>query len=76
MPEIPDDGYGAWFEVQIHVDAEHSVTLTLQDAEAKVASNSTAAFYSAGVYVVDLQYANVDNVKIWRALRTQHNIPT
>ena len=75
LPEVDDDGYGAWYEVQINCDGTYSVELTLEDAEAKVASNTFVSL-SAGVFVLDLQYTAVNGVKVWRLLRTQATLPT
>ena len=69
LPEIEDDGYGAWYEIQTRVLAEYSLTLNKPEG-VKVAQNGIVQF-GAGVIVLDLQYADVDDVKIWRAFETQ-----
>lgn len=69
LPEIQDDGYGAWFEMQLRQKA-NAYSLTLVPPEGvKVASN-TLANLNQGVNVLDLQYSDVDDVQVWRALNT------
>lgn len=74
LPTIPDDGYGAWFELQLNISGARSLTLTLQDANAHVASNSAANLSANAVNVLDLQYSNVAGTKIWRAINTRSSL--
>lgn len=71
LAAIEDDGYGAWFEMQIRTNAGYSVTLEPPEG-VKVASNTLMNMGSC-VNTLDLQYTDVDDVKIWRAMNTQSN---
>lgn len=73
LPEINDDGHGAWFEIQMNYSATWSCTL-LPPTGVKIGTATTQA-QSAGVNVIDLQYTDVDGVKIWTLLNTHSNIP-
>ena len=75
VPAVPDDGYGAWFEIQMRFDGAHSVTLVPMDTTVKVGTAQTQSI-SAGINVIDLTYAAVNGVKMWTLLNTHTNIPT
>lgn len=75
LPVVPDDGYGAWFEIQMQFNSGHSVTLLPEDSTVKVGTTSTQA-QTAGINVIDLQYADVNGEKIWTLLNTHTNLPT
>lgn len=74
LPEIADDGHGAWFEIQMRYNGSYSCTL-LPPTGVKIGTATTQA-QSAGMNTIDLQYTNVDNVKMWTLLNTHSNIPT
>lgn len=73
LPEIADDGHGAWFEIQMNYKNTYSCTL-LPPAGVKIGTATTQA-QSTGVNVIDLQYTDVDGVKIWTLLNTHSNVP-
>jgi len=75
LPVVPDDGYGAWFEIQMQFNSGHSVTLLPEDSTIKVGTTSTQA-QTAGINVIDLQYADVNGLKVWTLLNTHTNLPT
>ena len=75
LPTVPDDGYGAWFEIQMRFSGSHSITLLPQDNTVKIGTANTQG-QTAGINVVDLTYSNVDGIKIWTLLNTHTNIPT
>ncbi len=74
LPEIPDDGYGAWFEIQMKQKAAYSLTLNVP-AGVSVATNSVVNIVE-GVNVLDLIYADVGDAKVWRGINTQNHLPT
>ena len=75
LPAVPDDGYGAWFEIQMQFSGSSSITLLPPDATVKIGTASTQG-QTAGINVVDLTYSDVNGVKIWTLLNTHTNIPT
>lgn len=54
LPDIIDDKYGAWFEVQTTFDAEHSITLIAPDGV--TISKDMTITPKAGVNVINAQY--------------------
>lgn len=74
LPEVDDEGYGAWFEIQLRYNASYSVTL-LPPEGVKIGTVSTQA-QTAGINVIDLQYTGVGGVKMWSLLNTHSNIPS
>ena len=75
LPEVPNDGYGAWFEIQMQFSGSSSITLLPPDATVKIGTANTQA-QTVGINVVDLTYSDVNGVKIWTLLNTHTNIPT
>ena len=75
LPEVPDDGYGAWFEIQMQYSTTYSVTLLPADNTVKIGTTSTQA-QTEGINVIDLQYADVNGVKMWTLLNTHTNLPS
>lgn len=73
VPEITDDGHGAWYEIQMNYSATFSCTL-LPPTGVKVGTAQTQA-QTAGINVIDLQYTDVNGVKLWTLLNTHSNIP-
>lgn len=74
LPEIEDDGHGAWFEVQTRYTGSFSCTLTPPEG-VKVGSTSTQS-QTGGMNVIDLHYTNVNGYKMWTLLNTHTNLPT
>ncbi|MBO4926081.1 MAG: collagen-like protein [Clostridia bacterium] len=74
LPAVPDDGYGAWFEIQLRFDANRSVTLLPPDNTVKVGAANTQGL-TAGINVLDMTFSQVDGVKLWTLLNTHTNIP-
>lgn len=72
LPDVPDDGYGAWFEVQMRYQASYSMTLTPESADVKAATDATQS-QTAGVNIIDLHYASVADAKLWRMVNTHSN---
>ena len=73
LPEIPEDGYGAWFEIQLRYKDTYSCTL-LPPEGVKIGTASTQA-QSGGINTIDLQYTAVGGVQMWTLLNTHSNIP-
>lgn len=74
LPEIDDDGHGAWFEIQMRYNGSYSCTLVPPTSDVKVGTVTTHS-QTAGVNVVDLHYANVNGAKVWSLINTHSNIP-
>lgn len=74
LPEIPDDGHGAWYEIRLRHSGSFSSTLTVPEGVV-VATQHTQA-ETKGFNMVDLHYQAIDGVKIWRFLNTHSTIPT
>ena len=72
LPEIPNDGYGAWFEIQVRALGAFSITPEKPE-DVQMASN-TLAWTAAGIYYLDFHYADVAGLKIWRCVRPSFNI--
>lgn len=75
LPEVPDDGYGAWFEIQMQYSKEVSTTLLPTDPTVVIGTATTQA-QTAGINVIDLQYSGINEVKMWTLLNTHSNLPT
>lgn len=75
LPVVDDDGYGAWFEIQMRYSGSFSTTLTPPDSSVKIGTAQTQA-QTAGINVLDLQYSDVCGAKLWTLLNTHSNIPT
>lgn len=67
-PAIPEDGYGAWFEIQTRMDGKYSVTLTLPEGVTAGTTNTQA--FDAGLNVIDLHYVSVAGAKTWQLINT------
>ena len=74
LPEVVDDGYGAWFEIQLRYSGSFSCTL-LPPEGVQIGTVSTQS-QTAGINVIDLQYTGVGGVAMWSLLNTHSNIPT
>lgn len=75
LPEVPDDGYGAWFEIQMRYSKQVSTTLVPSDSTVVIGTAQTQN-QTAGINVIDLQYSDVNGVKMWTLLNTHSNLPT
>lgn len=73
LPEVADDGHGAWFEIQMRYNGSYSVTLIPPEG-VKIGTAQTQA-QTAGVNTIDLQYTDAGDVKMWTLLNTHSNIP-
>lgn len=73
LPEIEDDGHGAWFEIRLRHSGSFSSTLIVPEG-VKVATEHTRA-ETAGFNMVDLHYNSIDGVKMWRFMNTHSTIP-
>ena len=73
LPVIPEDGHGAWYEIQMRYNGSYSMTL-LPPEGVKIGTAQTQA-QTEGINTVDLQYTAVGGVKMWTLLNTHANIP-
>ena len=73
LPEVPDDGHGAWYEIQMRYNASYSCTL-LPPTGVKIGTATTQG-QTAGMNTIDLQYTSAGDVKLWTLLNTHANIP-
>lgn len=73
LPEIEDDGHGAWFEIRLRHAGSYSSTLVPPEG-VKVATEHTQA-ETAGFNMVDLHYTAIDGVKLWRFMNTHSSVP-
>ena len=74
LPDVADDGHGAWFEIQMRYSGSFSCTL-LPPEGVKIGTAQTQA-QAAGMNTIDLQYTDAGDVKMWTLLNTHSNIPT
>ena len=72
LPDIPEDGYGAWYEVQMRYQGAYSMTLTPESSDVRAATDATQS-QTGGVNIVDLHFADVAGAKIWRMVNTHSN---
>ena len=72
LPEIEENGYGAWYEIQMRYAGTYSCTLTLPEG-VKVGTTATQA-QTAGINVIDLHYVSVDGAKTWQLINTHTNL--
>ena len=75
LPEVPDDGYGAWFEIQMQYSKQVSTTLLPTDNTVVIGTAQTQG-QTAWINVIDLQYSDVNDVKMWTLLNTHSNLPS
>lgn len=74
LPEVLNDGYGCWFEIQTQFSGSFSVTLTPTDTDVKIGTATTQGL-TAGINVLDLTYADINDIKVWTLLNTHSNLP-
>lgn len=72
LPDIPEDGYGAWVEFQLRYNGTYSTTLIPPADDVKAAKDSTPA-QEKGINVLDLHYLSVNDSKVWRMINTHSN---
>lgn len=73
LPDIPEDGYGAWYEVQLRYANTFSMTLTPESSEVKAATDATQS-QTGGVNIIDLHYVDVAGQKLWRMVNTHSTV--
>lgn len=71
LPNIPDDGHGAWFEIQLRYDGSYSCTL-LPPLGVLIGTAQTQA-QTKGMNTIDLQYTHVHGCQVWTLLNTHSN---
>lgn len=69
LPDIPEDGYGAWVEFQLRYNDTYSATLIPPADDVKAAKDTTPA-QTRGINVLDLHYLSVNDLKVWRLINT------
>lgn len=74
LPEVDDDGHGAWYELQLRYSSTYSCTLIPPSADVKVGTTQTQS-QTAGINVIDLQYTAIDGLQVWTLLNTHTEIP-
>lgn len=72
LPEIPDDGHGAWYEIQMRHKTTYSTTLVPPSEDVKISSTATV-MQSRGINIIDLHYNDVAGAKVWRMINTHSN---
>lgn len=72
LPEIEENGYGAWYEIRMRYAGTYSCTLTLPEG-VKTGTTATQA-QTAGINVIDLHYVSVDGAKTWQLINTHTNL--
>lgn len=72
LPEIEENGYGAWYEIRMRYAGTYSCTLTLPEG-VKTGTTATQA-QTAGINVIDLHYVSVDGNKTWQLINTHTNL--
>jgi len=73
LPEIENDGRGAWFDFQLQYNASYSCTL-VPPAGVIVGTVTTQA-QTAGINSINLQYVCVVGKKVWSLINTHSNLP-
>lgn len=76
LPDIEDNGYGAWFEFQFRHTASGSITMVPVSEDVKTATAGASASITAGVNVVDLHYTHLHDTKLWTLANVHTNIPS
>lgn len=74
LPDVEEDGHGAWYEFQLRYDGSYSCTLLPESSDVK-AGTATTQNQTAGINVIDLHYTSVNGAKIWTLMNTHSNIP-
>lgn len=69
LPEIEDDGHGAWFEIRCRHAGSYSMTLVPPTDDIKIATEHTQS-ETAGMNMINLHYTNTAGSKVWRFMNT------
>lgn len=69
LPNIEDNGYGAWFEFKLRYNGQYSATLIPENNEVQLA-NDNIVKQTEGINVLDLHYTFTGGVKTWRLINT------
>lgn len=73
MPEIANDGYGAWFEIMVRLDNSYSLSVVTPSEDVRLATNNFTT-PSVGICDMMFQYTTAGGVKLWRASNTKSNL--
>lgn len=73
LPEVANDGYGAWFEIMVRLNGSYSLTLLTPSEDVRLATNNFSS-PSEGVCDMMFQYTTAGGVKLWRASNTKSNL--
>lgn len=73
LPEVANDGYGAWFETMIRLNGSYSLTLLTPSEDVRLATNNFSS-PSEGICDMMFQYTTAGDVKLWRASNTKSNL--
>ena len=73
LPEIENDGRGAWFDFQLWYKGSYSCTL-IPPTGVSVGTVTTQA-QTAGINSINLQYVCVGEKKVWSLINTHSNLP-
>ena len=73
LPEVANDGYGAWFEIMVRLNGSYSLTLLTPSEDVRLATNNFSS-PSAGICDMMFQYTTAGDVKLWRASNTKSNL--
>ena len=76
LPEIEEDGHGAWYEMQFRTKSAQSLMLQLEDPRARVAANGFNSFGNNGSNTLTLHYTSLAGLRLWRATNIASNLPT
>ena len=76
LPEIEEDGHGAWYEMQFRTKSTQSLMLQLEDTKACVAANGFASFTNNCTNTLTLHYTSLAGLHLWRATNIAANVPT
>ncbi len=69
LPEIEDDGHGAWYEIRCRHAGTYSTTLVPPTDDVKIATEHTQ-IESAGMNMINLHYTCTAGSKVWRFMNT------
>lgn len=73
LPEIPEDGYGAWFEFRLRYDRQCSCTLIPPSDDVHITTDNLAN-HTAGINIIDLHYSFTGGNKSWSLISTHRGL--
>lgn len=73
LPEIPEDGYGAWFEFRLRYDRQCSCTLIPPSDDVHITTDNLAN-HTAGINIIDLHYSFTGGNKSWSLISTHRSL--